>query len=296
MKTNVLISNSSLKKVKIKKVIFIAINYFILILFAALVIIPFWYLIVSSFKTGQEVSIVPVKWLPWISFEPINPIFENFKLAFTQSFPSLTKGFLNTLKIAVPTVVFCITTSTFASYGFAKLNLKFGNFLFTILLFNMMIPGVVVLIPQFMIFQFIGWDNTILPLVVPISFGSINCIFFLKQSMSGVPNELIESARLDGLSEPMIVLKIVAPLIKSAIITQVIFVFLATYNDYMGPLIYLDSSQFTIQLSIESLQATSGNTQVVMAGALIALIPTIILFFSMQRFYISGIAVTGIKG
>jgi ABC-type glycerol-3-phosphate transport system permease component len=169
---------------------------------------------------------------------------------------------------------------------------------FALLIATLMLPGVVTLIPTFILFRTLGWLDTLLPLIVPSWFGGAFYIFLMRQFMQGIPYELEEAARIDGASSLRILWQIIAPLCGPAIATVAIFSFLAHYNDFLGPLLYLSTNEkFTLPLGLFWYQGRYGNSwHLVMAASTVAIAPVIVLFFIAQRYFIRGIAMTGLAG
>ena len=189
-------------------------------------------------------------------------------------------------------------SSSVSAYAFAKLKFKGKNLMFALLLFTMMLPGIVMLIPSYILFDALYLTDTYFPLMAPAMFGSAACVFFLRQFFSGIPDEVIDAAKLDGLSYPGIYWKIMLPLSLPAVFAQAILGFVAGYNDYLAPLIYLTSPEkYTLQIA---LQFFSGSTlkdlPTVMAGAVLALLPTTLIYVFAQKYFVEGIAITGLKG
>lgn len=281
---------ASKKRKKRKILISKSVTYSLLFIGALIMAIPFLWMLSTSLKTEGTVFSIPPKWIP----DKI--MWSNYKQAIEQG--GLLSGFLNTLKIVIPTVTIGIFSCSLAAYGFAKLNFPGRDKIFMALLSTMMIPGIVTMIPSYVIFMKLGWIDTYKPLMIPGMFGGAACVFFLREYFKTLPKELIEAAKLDGLSDFGIFMKIAVPLSKPAIATQAIFGFLGGYNDYMGPLIYLNSPEkFTIQLKLATFNgAYSSQWTLIMAGSVLALIPTILLFFFAQKYFVEGIVMTGLKG
>lgn len=281
---------ASNKRKKRKILISKSVTYSLLFIGALIMAIPFLWMLSTSLKTEGTVFSIPPKWIP------DKLMWSNYKQAIEQG--GLLSGFLNTLKIVIPTVTIGIFSCSLAAYGFAKLNFPGRDKIFMALLSTMMIPGIVTMIPSYVIFMKLGWIDTYKPLMIPGMFGGAACVFFLREYFKTLPRELIEAAKLDGLSDFGIFTKIAVPLSKPAIATQAIFGFLGGYNDYMGPLIYLNSPEkFTIQLKLATFNgAYSSQWTLIMAGSVLALIPTILLFFFAQKYFVEGIVMTGLKG
>lgn len=265
------------------------VSYLFLALVAASMILPFQYMVSTAFKLPGDIYEIPMRWIPRPS------TWENFGKAFTQV--DLLRGGLNTLFIAVPSTLGGLITAAFAGYAFAKMQFPGRDKIFAALLATMMLPGIVMLIPQFVMFAKIGWVDTYLPLIVPGAMGSAFAIFMMRQFFMGIPDELIEAATLDGCNPFQTFTRIVFPLAGPALATLAIFGFKGAWNDYFGPLIYVNSPEkFNIQQMIAATQnAYSGEPAVLMAAALVAMLPLVILFFVAQRYFVEGVASTGMK-
>lgn len=265
------------------------VSYLFLALVAASMILPFLYMVSTAFKLPGDIYEIPMRWIPRPS------TWENFGKAFTQV--DLLRGGLNTLFIAVPSTLGGLITAAFAGYAFAKMQFPGRDKIFAALLATMMLPGIVMLIPQFVMFAKIGWVDTYLPLIVPGAMGSAFAIFMMRQFFMGIPDELIEAATLDGCNPFQTFTRIVFPLAGPALATLAIFGFKGAWNDYFGPLIYVNSPEkFNIQQMIAATQnAYSGEPAVLMAAALVAMLPLVILFFVAQRYFVEGVASTGMK-
>jgi multiple sugar transport system permease protein len=204
----------------------------------------------------------------------------------------------NTLLICVLAIVGTVTSCSLIAYGFARVRWPGRNTVFIVYLSTIMLPAQVTMIPLYIVFRQIGWIGTIWPLVVPAFFGNALYVFLLRQFFMTIPNELTDAARIDGASELGIFRRIMLPLLKPALATVALFTFVATYRDFLGPLIYLtEQNQWTISLGLKMFQNMYGaQWQLMMAAATLTMIPTVILFFLTQRTFIEGIALTGIKG
>ena len=211
--------------------------------------------------------------------------------------PLLIRGFMNTLMIVLPPTILGLFCSAMSAYAFAKLRFKGKNVLFSALLMTMMIPGTIMLTPSYLIYNLLGWVDTPLPLMIPGMFGAATCVFFMRQFYAGIPTSLIEAAKLDGMGYFKIFWKIMVPLSVPALLAQGILGFIGGYNDYFGPYLYLQSPQwYTLQIALNSFQGTySRNIPAMMAGALIALIPTLVIYIVAQKYFIEGIATSGMK-
>lgn len=266
----------------------------LLILGACVMILPFLWLVTSSLKTELGVFRYPPQWIP----NP--PQFQNYINAWTQRPFGLYLW--NTIVILLLNEIAILISASFCAYGFARIDFPGRDFWFTVLLATVMLPGIVTMIPQFVIFSRIGWVNTILPLTVPFFFGggAFN-IFLLRQFFRTLPSELADAARIDGASEVGIYWRIMLPLAKPALATIAIFTFINTWNDFMGPLLYLskDPNKFTVALGLAMFRtAFVGRTRwdLLMAASTMMIIPVIFVFFVAQRYFIQGIAISGLKG
>ncbi len=263
--------------------------YAFLIFFLIVALVPFVWMISSSLKTSTDVFTIPMHWIP----ETFR--FENY-VEIWQKVPLLTY-FKNTAVVAIVVTFMQILTSSFAAYAFAKMQFKGRDLLFMCYIGTIAVPWQVYMVPQFIMMRNIGLYDTLWSLVVLQSFSAFG-VFLMRQFYLGIPNELSEAARIDGLSEYGIWARIVLPLAKPAIATLCIFTFVNTWNDYMGPLIYLTSDlNKTIQVGLRRfIQAYTADYNLIMAASLCSLIPVTVVFLFLQRYFIEGIATTGLKG
>jgi multiple sugar transport system permease protein len=262
-----------------------------------LFLLPLAWMISTSLKTPADLR--GIQWIP----DPL--AWNNFVDAF--SFGMWGRWALNTVILTVFGVVAAVFATSLTAYAFARLRWPGRDVLFGFVLATMMLPGVVLLIPQFIIFAnlpafgFQGsrvWTNTFLPLVVPgfLGGGAFN-IFLLRQFMKGIPMSLSESAKMDGASDLRILWSIVMPLSKPALATIAIFAFQGAWQDFMGPLIYLQSERlYTLQLGLRQFDYAAGGAPAwnwLMAASLVVMLPVLIMFLSFQQYFIEGITVTG---
>jgi multiple sugar transport system permease protein len=280
-----MLTNPQRKKIQIFFV------YLFLIIASAATILPLLWMISTSLKSGDIIFQIPPKWLP-DSFH-----WENYRRAVTDiPFFLYLK---NTVIITGFRVFAEVFVSALVAYGFARFDFPGKNILFMILLSTIMLPGEITLIPVFIMFDKLGWINTFKPLIVPAFFGGQAVfVFLLRQFFLTIPRELEEAALIDGATRFQIFYKIFLPLSKPALITIGLFSFQGSWNDLLGPLMYLnDSNKFTLQLGLAMF---NGMTKVewgpLMAASILVLLPTLILFFAMQKYFVEGITVTGIKG
>jgi ABC-type glycerol-3-phosphate transport system permease component len=251
---------------------------------------PFLWLLSSSVKTPAQIFVFPPEWIP-------NPVsWQNYPNAFDEM--GFAQYLLNTLTIAVPTVVGTAVSSSMPAYAFARLRWPGRDVVFVLILGTMMLPWVVTLIPIYILFHRLGWIGTYLPLIVPSFFGSAFYIFLLRQFFLTIPLELSEAAKIDGANELRIFVQMILPLSKPALATTILLTFLNSYNDFFGPLIYLTrDSMYTLSIGIVSFVGRNiQKWELLMAASVMYCIPNIILYFAAQKQFVRGIATTGLKG
>ncbi len=263
--------------------------YVALLALTCVTLLPFAWMVSSSLKVSREVFQFPMRWLPE------TPQWGNY-LDIWRKVP-LGTYLTNTATVALSVTILQLLTSSFAAYAFAKLRFRGRDTLFVCYIATIAVPWQVYMIPQFIMMRSIGLYDTLLALIVLQAFSAFG-VFLMRQFYLGIPNELCEAARIDGLSEYGIWGRIMLPLATPAIATLVIFTFVNTWNDYMGPLIYLTSEHVkTIQVGLRRfIQAYSADYHLIMAASLCSLLPVTVVFLFLQRYFIEGIATTGLKG
>ena len=263
--------------------------YVLLTALAVFTLIPFFWMISSSLKLDREVFSYPMKWIP----ETFH--WENYSLIW-QRVP-LATYFKNTAFIALIVTFLQTLTSSFAAYAFAKLEFRGRDTLFLCYIATIAVPWQAYMLPQFIMMRSIGLYDTLWAMVVLQTFSAFG-VFLMRQFYRGVPTDLCEAARLDGLSEYGIWARIMLPLSKAAIATLVIFTFVATWNDYMGPMIYLTRDvNKTVQVGLRRfIQENSSDYHLIMAVSLCSLLPVSVVFLALQKYFIEGIATSGLKG
>lgn len=275
-----------------KKRITNGILHFVLVLCSIGFVFPFLWMLFTALKTPQELQ------LGFQQFFPSTPRWSNFRDA-VQMIPFLLY-LKNSLIIVGLVVIGTLFSATTTAYAFAKLKWKGKDKWFVIMLATLMIPIQVILIPTYIMYSYIGWLSTRLPLIVPAFFGggAAFYIFLLRQFFMGVPKELSESAIIDGASHFQIFFKIMLPLSKPALMTVGLFTFMATWNDYFGPLIFLSNPEhWTLAIGLRAFQTRfGGRFDLMMAASILIMLPTLIIFFFAQKSFIEGITFTGIKG
>jgi multiple sugar transport system permease protein len=263
--------------------------YALLIFFTLLFLFPFFWTLTSAFKAEAELHAYPPVWNP-SSFS-----LSNFIEAWTSQ--PFTQYFFNSMIVVVGTTIGQLISCSLVAYGFARFKFKGRDVLFIILLATMMIPWDVTMIPMYMEFNAFGWINTLKPLIVPAWFGSPFYIFLLRQFLLNIPRELEEAAMIDGANHFQIYYKIYMPLVKPTLVLIAVFNSLSVWNDYLGPLIFLnDQSKYTLTLGLAQFKGVGDvNMSAIMAITSIICIPPLIGFFFAQKQIIEGISTTGIK-
>ena len=253
-------------------------------------ILPFLWMLSTSLKTTVQSMAFPPEWWP----SPV--VWQNYT-SITEHMPFFLLLF-NSVKISFFVVFGTLLTCSLAGYAFAKLRFPGRKALFLVLLSTMMIPTQVTLIPVFVIMKYLGWINTHLALIVPAFFGSVFGTFLMRQFFMAIPNELEDAARIDGCSPWGIYWRIMLPLAKPSLATLAIFSFMGTWNDFMRPLIFLsDMDKMTLPVGL-ALLANHQDIRIplIMAGAMLSLLPILILYIFGQKYFVRGIALTGMKG
>lgn len=278
-----------MKKMKSRNVIFAILKYAVVLTLTVSMLVPFIWMLSASFKTNLDVFSFPIQWIPEVFH------FENYSNVWRiANYPRM---FFNTVKLTAIITVLQILTSTLAAYAFSKIIFPERDVLFLLYLATMMVPYQVVMIPQFSIIRNMGLTNTHLALILIQAFTPMG-VFLIKQFYDGIPNELIEAARIDGLSEFGIYHRIMLPLSKSAIVSLAILTITATWNDFLAPLIYIsDKDLYTIQLGLRNLcsEYTTEYGQI-MAASVMSVIPIFVLYCIFQRFFEEGMIAGAVKG
>ncbi|MBD8012077.1 sugar ABC transporter permease [Microbacterium sp. AR7-10] len=257
-----------------------------------IMIAPLLWTFTTSLKTREAVFALPPQWIP----DPVQ--WENYLRVWSAG--PLASGIWNSIVVSVSVTVVGTATSALAAFAFAKMRLPFKNVVFLTLLVAIMIPFPTIMIPQFKMFGDLGMVDTLWPLILPGLFGNIVMIFFLRQFLDSVPDSIIEAAKLDGAGYLRIFWTLIFPAIRPAVAAQFILWFMAVWNDYLAPIIYLNSPERqTLQLVIASFNATYASQTdypLIMAASFIALIPVLVVFVIFQRQIIESVALTGAKG
>jgi len=266
-------------------------KYALLLFFGGFFILPWVWMISTSLKNPDELAVYPIIWIP----DPIR--WDNYIEAFRRA--EFSRFLWNTILVAFPSVLGAVASNALVAYGFARIRWPGRDFLFGLLLATLILPGFVTFIPLYLIFKQLNWINSYLPLVVPTFFGNPFFVFLLRQFFMSLPEELADAARVDGASELRIFSQIILPLSRPALAVVALFQFIGSWNDYFGPLIYInDKALYTISLGIANMRASYGfsNFAWIMAATCMSVLPIIALFFFAQRTFIEGIALSGLKG
>lgn len=276
------------KKIRIENIIISV----VMTLVSLTMLFPFVWMLSTSLKERQDAIDVAINLIPSpITFEAYKEVWE---------IVPLLSGFKNTLLIAIPEIAVGVICSALAAFAFAKMDIPFKNFFFMAILSTMMLPGMVTLIPQYVMWGKIGLTDSLIPLTLPGMLGNVSVMFFLRQFLTGIPDDYIWAAKIDGAGWMKTFWKIFFPLMKPGLAAQVIFWFMSVWNDFFGPLIYLDSeNKQTLQLILRLLSGMGSKTMnfpVVMAGAVISCIPLLVVFISCQRYFMDSMVVSGVKG
>lgn len=269
--------------------------YVALIILAIMFMLPFYWTIITSLKSPDEINVFPPAWLPAV------PQWSNY----VEVWQVVPYGHfvLNSVTVAVLGVIGQVGTATIVAYGFARFRFPGRDFLFLLTLGTLILPAEVLLIPTFLLFKYLGWLNTLAPLIVPYYFGGgAFFIFLLRQFFLSLPRDFDEAAKIDGAGPLKILWSVLVPLAKPALATAAILSFLARWNEFLQPVIYLNSPErltLAVGISYFKLEGSVGGkplTQLLMAAALMMALPCIVLFFVGQRYFVQGVTLSGIKG
>jgi multiple sugar transport system permease protein len=258
-----------------------------------LFVFPVYWLLTGAFKHPSTLLEVPPKWFP----HPWTLV--NFDSLFAYKDVHLGRYALNTAYICAFATIATVISSSLVAYGFARLKFPGRNFLFGILIVTLILPPWATIVPQYMLYNWLGWLGSFKPLTLPYLCGDAFTIFLFRQFMLGIPVELSEAAKLDGANEFTIYLRIIMPLMKPVMVVGGLFAFIYTYNDFFGPLIYLqDANHYTLSLAVFFFAQTRGIPDIgtIVAFTLLVVMPLVITFFFAQRALLRGIKLTGLRG
>lgn len=278
-----------MKKKKSSAVLRRVLLYIVLILIAVIMVVPFLWMLSTSLKTQYDAVKIPPVWIP----DP--PQWENYVRLFTEQ--PMFQFMLNTIKIVFFVVLGQLFFSSLAAYSFARISFKGRNVVFFLYIATLMVPGQVTMIPTYLMFAKAGLTDNHLALILPTFFSAFG-VFLLRQFFMSLPRELEEAAEIDGCNPFMTYWRIMLPLVVPAMLTLGVFTLMNTWNDYMGPLIYLSSPEkYTMTLGIayfKGVYTTQWN--LVMAGSIVSVMPILIAYLCAQKYFIEGIAFSGVKG
>lgn len=265
-------------------------TYLALLIGAVICLLPFFWQLRGSLMTMSEIFSFPPKWLP------DSPQWGNYRETF--SIIPFAQYYSNTLFLVVMNIVGTVFSNTIIAFSLARLRFRGRNFMFALSIGTLMIPTAVTMIPTFIEWSWFGGLGTFLPLIVPAFFGNAFFIFMLVQFFRTIPMDFDEAAIVDGASYPRIIVSIILPMAQPVIAVMVIFTFLNTWNDFMGPLLYLnDSKKYTLALGLKSLlSGYNSYWHILMAAATMVVAPLIIVFFLAQKSFIAGLTSGGVKG
>ncbi len=280
--------NEKLSKVHIVTVL-------VLVVMLVVVVMPFYIIAINSIKLPAEVNNVAFTWFPQkgVTFDAYTEIF-----TYDEVGVSIIGGLLNTIEYAILPLTLGIFSSSLSAYGFSKLKFVGKDLMFTILLMTMMLPGCVTLTTTYVLYDMLGWVNSPLPLIIPGCFGSIGTVFFLREYYNGIPNDLLEAAKIDGAGKMKSFFSVMLPLGKTAILTQLILGFIGIYNDYLGPLMYLnDSELYTLQVALRFFDDGVTSNSLLAAGCMLGIIPMLGIYAILNKQIVSSISISsGLKG
>ncbi|MBQ1017090.1 carbohydrate ABC transporter permease [Micromonospora sp. D93] len=264
-------------------------GYAALVLAAAGLLLPFFWMVVASLKTNNDVFTIPITWLP----DPV--VWRNYIDIWQRS--DMTTWLWNTMLLSVIVTFLQVLTGSFAAYGFARVRFPGRNLLFLAYVGTIAVPWQSYMIPQFILMSKLHLSNTLWSIVAIQAFGAIG-VFLMKQFYETIPEELSEAARVDGLSEYGIYRRIILPLSRPALASLALLMFTTTWNDYLGPLVYLRSPELrTVQLGLNTfISQYNAEYALIMTGSVLSVLPVAVIFLLGQRYFIEGVASTGLKG
>lgn len=271
----------------------LVISYAFLILLAYIMTYPLLWMIGAAFKTNQEI-------FGTLSIFPKHPVFTAWSAGWKGSGKyGFSTFILNTFKLVIPTVAFTVISSTLVGYGFSRFNFPLKKVLFTLMLSTLMLPSTVIIIPRYIFFKNFGWLNTYKPFTMPALFACSSFFNYMMFSFfRGLPKELDESAKMDGCSSLRILVQILLPLCKSAIFSVIVFQFVWTWNNFLEVMIYVNSvAKYTVALGLRMTMdiSTEFDWNQILAMSLVSITPPVALFFAAQKYFVEGIATTGMK-
>lgn len=271
-------------------------SFIAMILGVAFVIVPIYIVIITSLTSDIEANNAAFSWWPKMGLT-----LEGYTKAFTRKVAgnSLLRSFFNTMWMYIPSTAIGVFVSAMSAFAFAKLDFKLKKPMFAILMATLTLPNCIGFIASFLMFDKMGWINTPLPIMVPRMLGAIGIVFFLRQYYLGIPDDIVGAANLDGLGELGIFFHIMLPISLPALFSQFILNFITGYNDYLGPLLYLQNAKmYTLQISLAFFaEAYVQDWPLRMSGCVIAMIPLVVLYLIAQKYILQGVSISsGLKG
>ncbi len=268
-----------------------AIKYVVLSLLALLFISPLIFMVVTSFKTGADATAVPPSWIP----APFTT--QAYEAILGSGNTPVLRWFANSMIAAVLNSALVVATASLAAYPLARMDFRGKNVVFGIIIATLLVPPVILVIPNYLIVSELGWLNSIVAVIIPTAAGAFG-VFFMRQFFVSLPHELEEAARLDGANRWMIFTKVVLPLARPAMATLALLAFLTNWNDFLWPVYVLFNTEVqTLPAGLSTLQSANAvRYDLLMAGAVIASLPVLLLYVLLQRFIVEGVSRSGLKG
>ncbi|WP_438351931.1 carbohydrate ABC transporter permease [Paenibacillus sp. FA6] len=268
-------------------------GFLILLIVTITMLSPVWFMITTSLKTTKEMLVFPPTIIPKVF------AWENFSELFTNTDIKFGQQYMNSLIVAIFTVIGTVFSSSFVAFGFARYRVRSSGLMFMLVLSTLMLPYPAIMIPQFLLFMKIGLHDSLLPLILPSFFGSAYMIFLLRQFFTTMPEELYDAGRIDGCSEFRLYWNLTLPLAGAALSTVAIFSFIWSWNDLLGPVLYLDSQEnFTLPVGMAAMLSSKFRLapwNLLMAASILSVLPIVMLFAVAQKRFVEGIVLTGIK-
>lgn len=269
------------------------IGFVILLVVTITMLSPVWFMVTTSLKTTKELLLFPPTIIPKVF------AWGNFSELFTNTDIKFGQQYMNSLIVAICTVIGTIISSSLVAFGFARYQTRSSGFMFMLVLSTLMLPYPAIMIPQFLLFMNLGLHDSLLPLILPSFFGSAYMIFLLKQFFSTMPDELYNAGRIDGCSEFRLYWNLTLPLAGPALATVAIFSFIWSWNDLLTPVLYLDSQEnFTLPIGMAAMLSSKFRLapwNLLMAASILSVMPIVLLFAVAQKRFVEGIVLTGIK-
>lgn len=269
-----------------------------LIIASLVVVLPFAIILITSFKSPVDAMSYDFTLIGKKDGATLQGYKELWNYVdYETGWPLVIRGFLNTMITSVVPTLVSLLVSALAAFAFSKIRFRLSNLFFSIIIFTMMIPGTILLVPHYSMYEFFGWINTFTPLIVPGLFGGAGCIFFLRQFMFGIPDSLVEAGKIDGLSWVGIFFRLIVPLIVPALLAQGLLMFIGHYNSYLGPYLYLQERKlFTLQLIVSNFNGFAAkNYPAIMSCCILTMLPVLVLYVIFQKYFVEGIATSGMK-